>query len=119
MREIYKKETNMTTIKNFTPHEITFILEGGTTVTFPPQGEPIRLEMEAKETISAGDFPCVANFVMGHNLPPEEEGVYLLVSSMILAAFPNRLDLVAPDTGPTATRNEKGHIVGVCRFVRN
>jgi len=109
----------MTTIKNFTPHEITFIFEEGTTVTFPPQGEPIRMETEQKETISAGDFPCVANFVTGSNLPEEKEGVFLLVSSMVLNAFPNRLDLIAPDTGPTAKRNDKGHIIGVYRFVRN
>lgn len=106
-------------IKNLTPHDIVFIFEGGTSVTFPTQGEPIRLEQEQKETISVGDFPCVANFTTGSNLPPEEEGVYLLVSSMVLNAYPHRLDLVAPDTGPTAKRNEKGHIVAVCRFVRN
>jgi len=108
-----------TEIRNLTPHAITLIINENTTVTFPPQGEPIRLEQEQKETISVGDFPCVANFVTGSNLPPEEEGVYLLVSSMVLNAFPHRLDLIAPDTGPTATRNEKGHIIGVSRFVRN
>ena len=40
-----------------------------------------------------------------------------IVSGMVLSAVRNRQDVFAPDTGPTATRNEKGHIVGVARLI--
>ena len=100
-------------IKNLTPHAITLIIDENTKVTFPTQGEPIRLEQEQTPSESVGSFPCVTNKVVGSNLPPEEEGIFLLVSSMVLAAFPERGDLIAPDTGSTATRNERGHIVGL------
>jgi hypothetical protein len=44
--------------------------------------------------------------------------VYLIVSGMVLDALAGgRPDVVAPDTGPDAVRDEKGHIVAVLGFV--
>lgn len=42
---------------------------------------------------------------------------YLIVSGMVFSAS-DRKDLIAPDTGKTAIRDEKGHIVAVTRFLR-
>jgi hypothetical protein len=51
-------------------------------------------------------------------LPKAVEGVYLIVSGMVLEALSgSRPDVVAPDTGPDAVRNAAGHIVAVLGFV--
>jgi hypothetical protein len=54
--------------------------------------------------------------VSGVFLPLEDDEIGI-VSSMVLAAT-NSSYVVAPDTGPTAIR-ENGQIVAVTRFVRN
>ncbi|RLI11543.1 hypothetical protein DRO33_03915 [Candidatus Bathyarchaeota archaeon] len=41
-----------------------------------------------------------------------------VVSSLVAQAVKGRKDVVAPDTGPTAIRNEQGQIVAVTRFQR-
>ena len=52
-------------------------------------------------------------------LPDPEPGVIYLVSSMVLEAVPHRRDVFAPDSGPTATRNYKGHVIEVARLIGN
>ena len=85
--------------------------------TFEPSGSVVRLDYESKITGELSGFPVMSNALIGHNLPDTKADVYLLVSAMVLAAFPERNDLVAPDTN-RASRNEKGHIVSVPGFVR-
>lgn len=62
-------------------------------------------------------IPTVQN-VYGEveNLPEPQEGTYFLVNAMVLTAS-TRMDLLAPDTGPTAIRDEKGQVKEVVRFV--
>ena len=50
-------------------------------------------------------------------LPDPVEDTIFITSTMV-AAEVKRPDVVAPDTGETAERNEKGHIVAVTRLVR-
>ena len=52
-------------------------------------------------------------------LPDPDPGTIYLVSSMVLAAVPDRTDVFAPDSGATATRNDKGHVVAVHRLIGN
>ena len=106
----------MTEIRNMTPHEITYFFDEGTSVTFPPQKESIRIDEKQTPQKNIGVYKCVSNEVIGHNLPPQQEGVTLLVSRLVLDAFPQRKDLVAPDTGKTAKRNEKGQVIGIYQF---
>ena len=52
-------------------------------------------------------------------LPEIEEGKMYIVSGMVLSALKgSRADVIAPDTGSTAIRNEKGQIIAVTRFTR-
>ena len=52
-------------------------------------------------------------------LPEMEEGKMYIVSGMVLGTLKgSRVDVVAPDTGNTAIRNEKGQIIAVTRFTR-
>ena len=47
----------------------------------------------------------------------EPKAIYI-VSSLVAQAVAGRNDVVAPDAGPTAIRNEQGQIVAVTRFQR-
>ena len=53
-------------------------------------------------------------------LPEPQEGVFYIVSGLVLQHCAGRADVVAPATGPTheAIRDEKGRIKAVTRFLR-
>ena len=133
----------MTKIVNCTPHSISILVDGETK-TLEPSGIIPRVEtteIKADEIYCCDNnckkgkagrcgqndpmlsctrklFSCVKQEkgeVIG--LPDEEEGVFHLVSGMVFSAS-DRPDLLAPDTGKTAIRNEKGHIVSVTRLLR-
>jgi hypothetical protein len=106
----------MSTIRNITPHAIT-VDNGVTKVTYEPDGLVARVTTESTVVGEVDGFEVVSNTVKGDNLPEVKEGVYLLVSAMVLGLRPDRKDLIAPNTG-AATRNDKGHIVSVPGFVR-
>jgi len=104
---------------NLTPHAINVVGIG----EIPPSGEVARVEFTEREFMQQGGVPVIARkFKKVVNLP--EAGfpgapIYI-VSSMVLDAMgrrANRGDVVAPDTGETAIRNERGQIVAVTRFV--
>jgi len=52
----------------------------------------------------------------GQPFPEPDEGVVYLVSSMVQEAMP-RSDVLAPDTGPTAIRDEKGQVWAVTQLI--
>jgi len=97
----------------------------GELITFPPSGhEPrvVNLETSADALVSKkGTFTCTFDEMLGvENIPAFEPHVRLVVSAMVLAAVNTRGDLIAPNTGSTALRNERGHIAHVMGFkVRN
>ena len=102
---------------NLTPHTINIVGVG----EIPPSGIIARVEMTERVFATMGKVPIIARKpkrVIG--LPEPELGTIFLVSSMVLDAMgrrANRGDVVAPDTGETAIRNERGQIVAVTRFV--
>jgi hypothetical protein len=52
--------------------------------------------------------------------PPPEEGTYFIVSGVVRDALSEtspRSDVFAPDTGASAERNEKGHILSVKNLI--
>ncbi len=103
------------TVRNFTPHDITVILEDGTTQVFPSVGV-IRARSTSEPVGMVGDIPVFrTTYGAPEGLPEEEEGAVLIVSSLaaqaIKAADPARHDYyVVSDT----VRDEAGRIVG-CR----
>ncbi len=52
----------------------------------------------------------------GQPFPAPELGKVFIVSSMVQDAMP-RADVLAPDTGPTAIRDEKGQVWAVTRLI--
>lgn len=103
----------MSTFKNFTPHPI--VLNDGTTF------ESIGIARVSASFTDAVDGVCDQEFGDVGGLPKPEEGVFLIVSAIVLAATKEsgRTDCVAPATGhPDCTRSDKGYIVSVPCFVR-
>ena len=103
---------------NLTPHAITVRLSDGTSRTYPPSGTVARVT--TYET-SAADVDGIqtayrrTGSVEGLTLPVTEP---VLVSGMVLAELSGVDNVFAPDSGATAIRDERGHIVAVTRLVR-
>ena len=102
---------------NLTQHAITLITTKGT-FTFPPSGTIARVE--TLETVIGycpiTDAPIVRR-EKGLPVGLPEEGTPCLVSSMVLESCPGRAGVFAPDSGKTAVRCEKRHVVAVTRLV--
>jgi|DEB3_MinimDraft_2_1074329.scaffolds.fasta_scaffold14684_1 hypothetical protein len=116
---------------NLTPHDIDIELENGTRVTIPKSGTVARVTQESFPIdgceIEIDDewlLIPVSHPVYGEveGLPPvdpENPHLIYLVSAMVAntPAASARLDVYAPDTGPTAIR-EDGRIVAVRGLVQ-
>jgi hypothetical protein len=105
-------------IKNLTPHSVKVKRPNGEEVIFPPEGIVPRVETIETPSESVEGIPTVTR-KMGQmvGLPDPCEGVFYLVSSLVFEAS-ERTDLLAPDTGKTCVRDEKGNIVAVTRLIR-
>ncbi len=110
----------MTSFVNLTPHEIK-ILNADTDLvdSFPPSGIVARVSVTVIEGEKIGSYRTVQS-VYGEveNLPSEQPDVFYIVSQMVLGKTKDRLDVLAPDSGLTAVRNEAGQIAYVLDFVR-
>ena len=102
---------------NLTPHPITLRADDGAETTIQPSGTVARVTMHefaAGEMLGLPVIQRDAGDVTG--LPTD--GTPCIVSSMVLAALPaGTPGVYAPDTGPTAIRDERGQIVAVTRLV--
>jgi len=111
-------------ILNLTPHPVNILDEDNNVLlTIEPEQdvEPIRLEQSDRivdEVLVAGICVPVTETVFGEatNLPDEQTGTLLIVSSLVRTALLDRTDLVTPNQ---VVRNDEGHIVGCRSFARN
>lgn len=107
-------------LKNFTPHPVNIFDHTGSKIimSIQPEEHAARVGEKIKYRESIDGVPVVWKMLTGvKGLPQAEKGVTLIVSIVVLGAS-NRIDLVAPDTGPgSVVRNEKGLILGVRRFM--
>lgn len=127
---------------NTTPHDIV-VYVGGYARTFPKASPEhiARVATKYTEMYSVEGIPVVVReFGDIENLPKIEDTYdydydsqgnpwigsgrpgFILVSSIVLEAakqtgHPLLPYLLAPDTGPTAVRNENGQVIAVTRFV--
>lgn len=105
----------MESFVNLTPHAIT--VEGLGTI--PASGQVARVETRRCCVGSINGARLVSQ-TLGEvqNLPGPREGVVYVVSALVLSALAGkRRDVVAPDTGADAVR-ENGQIVSVRGFVQ-
>ncbi len=105
---------------NLTPHAIVIRRADGDW-TLPPSGTLARVAMQDAPAPDVAGVPVVtrrAGQVIGLVRDADGIPVPCIVSAMVLAALPTGTpNVYAPDTGPTAIRNEAGHIVAVTRLV--
>lgn len=104
---------------NLTPHPIT-IRNEYIDITIEPSGQIARVEMQENTVsfLAAGYIPVIRRTVKSVSGLPLDGSSPCLVSSMVLAALPKETkNVYAPDTGPTAIRDENGQIVAVTRLV--
>ena len=102
---------------NMTPHAIVVVGREGVQTAIPPSGQTARCIVK---TVSAGmigalGFPLSRQeFGAVEGLPEPKEGVWYLASTLV-AQQAKRADVVSPDTGPTAIR-ENGQVKAVLGF---
>lgn len=123
----------MTKFLNLTPHAIS-IKTADFAVTVQPSGFLARVSTTEEVTSSVAGIPVIRRSMGAVEIVFEGESKVLtkemvtvrdtplmLVSSMVLEAIQADSEIApfvfAPDTGATAERNDKGHIVSVCRLV--
>lgn len=114
----------MTTWKNLTPHPIRIRRSDGSEIEIPPSGLVARVAVRQVVVGEVDGIPIVQNeygpveglpdYVWA---PPGEEQTRYIVSGLVLSRLNDRPDVFAPDTGPTAVRDERGQIVAVARLV--
>lgn len=112
-------------MKNLTPHPVTIRTADGD-ITLPPSGTVARVATAETDagTITIGDGTSqvpVVQRAMGEIIGLPEEDLPCIVSSLVLEAVrvqqPWRRAIYAPDTGPTAIRDQNGQVLAVTRLV--
>lgn len=85
--------------------------------TIQPSGNVARVAATCRVVATINGIDIVKT-VFGDikDLPGQQPGVIYITSSMVAQAVRGRDDVVAPDTGPSAIRNEDGQIVAVRRL---
>ena len=103
---------------NLTPHPVSVVCGDGT-ITFPPSGGRATLVFEGTVDDNIDGFVVRPRSRVREvtGLPAPVDGVMLIVSTMVREAVAGRTDLITPDSGPDAVR-ENGQIVHVRRFIR-
>jgi len=109
---------------NLTPHDLTVYLADGTTLTIPPSGVVARVSQDYTPlgTLNLGNaqVPLVATtYGAIQGLPDPVDGVFYITSALVAQAAwsQGRKDVLAPDTGAGAVRDDQGRIVGVRRLL--
>lgn len=107
---------------NLTPHPVTVRLPDGTEHTYPPSGFVARVDTVEYKAEPIDGLPTIARTMGRVSLGYDALGQTLIVSSLVLQAalaqkHPDLSRLVAPDTGPTAIRDERGQVRAVTRWV--
>ena len=106
----------MSRIRNLTPHTVTIMLYtidgAGEQIIYMPTGVIPRLSTKTIQVGAVDGIPLTSTvFGEVQDMPDAVQDVYLIVSRMVLAALPNRSDLLVPNE---LVRNDKGMIIG-CR----
>lgn len=96
--------------RNLTPHAVNIVREDNTVLTIEPEETPARVSMTvAKVSELDGVGIYASQYGEVTDLPEPEEGVWLIVSRMVLAASPERHDLLVPGT---LIRDDAGNVTG-------
>lgn len=107
---------------NCTAHPIHIADDAGNVVrVIEPSGQVARVAVEQVVVGELDGVPVVeTHWGTVEGLPEPQEDVVYVTSTIVLQAAKaeGRTDVVSPDTGPTAVRDEEGRIIAVRRFQR-
>lgn len=110
------------TLVNLTPHPINLYGDDDKLIqTIPPSGTVARVAEYRKLDAYVNGIP-LREIVFGEieGLPAPKEGTLYIVSALVRSATKEkgRTDVISPDTGAGAVRDEDGRIIGTRGFVR-
>ena len=79
---------------------------------------PCRVETKQRIIGKVAGIPIAeTHFEKIANLPDPEDGVYYIVSRVVMDFVPfNREDVFCVDTGPSAIRDQSGHVAAVTQL---
>ncbi|MBY9080972.1 hypothetical protein KIH86_02920 [Paenibacillus sp. HN-1] len=109
---------------NLTPHALNLYDAERTLVvlTVPAEDQMVRVSQQYVQVPAVGGHPVVRSTygaVVG--LPEPQYNTYYIVSLLVAQALADsgihRTDILVPDTGAGAVRNESGGIIGTTRFM--
>ncbi len=84
-------------IINLTPHVLNIIIAEGEVRNVDPSGEIARVATSKVDCDAVDGIPVVkTGFGAVEGLPPQQSGVWLVVSRLVLSAATERTDLLAP-----------------------
>lgn len=100
-------------IINLTQHDIVIALPDETRITIPPTAPAARMATKTLQLPPVNTIPVVTTeFGDVQNLPePQPDTIYVV--STLIAQRVRRVDVLSPDTGPTAIRNANNQIEAV------
>lgn len=82
----------------------------------PPSGQIARAVIETHPWTIISRIPVVRTFFGAVTGLPEPKSGVTYITSTIVAQAARRKDVLAPDTGPTAIRDELGQIIAVTQL---
>ena len=104
-------------LKNFTPHNVVIVINDSK-IVIPSDGIARVTETKTITPSIDVDGVVIETFVSAfgevENLPPQEEGVMVIVSALVASAAKGRDDLLVPGE---LVRDDGGNIVG-CKSLR-
>ncbi len=105
-------------LKNFTPHNVVIVINESTKIVIPSDGIARVTETKTASTSIDVDGVVIETFKSSfgevENLPPQEDGVMVIVSALVASAAKGRDDLLVPGE---LVRDDGGNIVG-CKSLR-
>lgn len=103
-------------ILNLTPHSVNIVREDDTIFTIAPSGTVARVSQMREQIGTIEGIPLnVSKFGEVVDLPEQQDGVFLIVSRLVISALPDRDDLIVPDD---LVRDDQGRIIGCRSFSR-
>ena len=104
-------------LKNLTPHNVVIVIND-TKIVIPSDGIARVTETKTATPSIDVDGVVIETFVSAfgevENLPPQEDGVMVIVSAMVASAAKDRNDLLVPGE---LVRDNDGNIIG-CKSLR-
>lgn len=109
---------NGVVIYNLTPHAVNLLREDLTPLyTIKSEEESARCSQTTIQSGYIGDIPITStSFGEVEGLPEEKEGIYYIVSRLVMQACSNRKDLLVPNE---LQRDGEGRIIGCLSLANN